>query len=78
MRFLISGTAYGTKRVWVETDTYGMIGPAFEEMNNASIWAGTDKRGENYASWEIDPKNVPAVKEILTRHGFEEGDFQPD
>jgi uncharacterized protein YgiB involved in biofilm formation len=78
MRFLISDTAYGSKRVWTETDEYGMIGPAFDEMNKVSIWQGTDKRGSNYASWEIDPKKVDAVKEILTRHGFNEAPFQPE
>lgn len=79
MRYMISGTAYRSKRVWVESfkNAPGFIGAAQEEMNAVSIWGGKDKSGANFASWEIDPKNVAVVKEIMARHGFAEKEFYP-
>jgi hypothetical protein len=78
MKFHITPSYAPAIRLWLETSKLYSEDELnlFVTFSALSIWGGKDKTGENYSSWEFDPKMEPAIRKLLTYHNrYEEGMF---
>lgn len=44
-----------------------------EELNEISIWKGSDKSGANFVSWEIPPSSLNEVRALVAQKMRSEG-----